>query len=85
MQAENRASEAERTVSKLQKEVDRLEGMNFARQLYYFITFGLWEILMARKVTDFSAAKPHLVALRFFPGESRFLVTYAFVLLGMNT
>ena len=29
-QAENRATEAERTVSKLQKEVDRLEGMTFA-------------------------------------------------------
>lgn len=26
LQAENRATEAERTVSKLQKEVDRLEG-----------------------------------------------------------
>ena len=27
MQTENRATEAERTVSKLQKEIDRLEGM----------------------------------------------------------
>ena len=27
-QAENRAAEAERTVSKLQKEVDRLEGQS---------------------------------------------------------
>ena len=47
-QAENRATEAERTVSKLQKEVDRLEGRHCvwnARMLYFI----MWPV---GKVTD---------------------------------
>lgn len=66
-QAENRASEAERTVSKLQKEVDRLEGRSLQDIGCIKLKACLWHVcIFCRIVHDVLAQRAGIGSVHFF-------------------